>query len=98
MRITRPMERGYGHRHPHVRVTGLGELTRPGGTVALAPLSATDAGPVFKGMDPSDPSTWVRQWNPQPGMIAYLNFDGARMQARTPTGLQLGSQRRRGRL
>jgi hypothetical protein len=29
-------------------------------------------------MDPSDPVTWVRQYNPQPGMIGYLNFDGAK--------------------
>jgi hypothetical protein len=46
-------------------------------------------------MDPSDPLTYVRPWNPQPGMIAYLNFDGAAMQGRTPTGgLARGSQRR----
>jgi hypothetical protein len=29
-------------------------------------------------MDPSDPVTWVRPYNPQPGMIGYLNFDGAK--------------------
>jgi hypothetical protein len=37
-------------------------------------------------MDPSAPVTWVRPWNPQPGMVARLNFDGAKMQATTPTG------------
>jgi hypothetical protein len=26
-------------------------------------------------MDPSDPTTWVRPYNPQPGMVAQLNFD-----------------------
>lgn len=91
MRITRPITRGYGHRHPHVCLTDTGELTR-GGTVGLAPMAATDAGPAYKGMDPSDPSTWVRPWNPQPGMISRLNYDGAALQSRTPTGLQRGSQ------
>lgn len=43
-------------------------------------------GRPFAGMDPSDPSTFVRPWNPQPGMIAYLNFDGAAEQGKTPTG------------
>jgi hypothetical protein len=50
----------------------------------------------FVGMDPSDPSTYVRAWNPRGGMIAYLNFDGAQAQALTPTGgLQRGRQQRR---
>jgi hypothetical protein len=26
-------------------------------------------------MDPSDPRTWVRQYNPQPGMMGQFNFD-----------------------
>jgi hypothetical protein len=74
---------------------------RPGcsGTVAqLAPMPTSLAGPVYKGMDPSDPLTYVRAWNPQPGMIAFLNFDGAQMQSRTPTQLQRGSQARHRRL
>jgi hypothetical protein len=28
-------------------------------------------------MDPSDPTSYVRPYNPQPGMIALLNYDGA---------------------
>jgi hypothetical protein len=28
-------------------------------------------------MDPTDRSTWVRPWNPAPGMIGWLNYDGA---------------------
>jgi hypothetical protein len=54
------------------------------------------SGPHWKGMDPSDPATWVRQWSPQPGMIGFLNFDGASMpyQGRTPTQLQRGPQAR----
>jgi hypothetical protein len=49
-------------------------------------------------MDPSDPSTYVRAWNPQPGMIAQLNYDGAQMQGRTPTQVQRGSQARKRKL
>ena len=41
---------------------------------------------VFAGMDPSNPVTYVRPWNPAPGMIAALNFDGARVQDNTDTG------------
>ena len=53
-------------------------------------------GLVFAGMDPSSPVTYTRPWNPRPGMIAYLNFDGAAAQQRTPTGgVQRGRQQRR---
>lgn len=51
------------------------------------PLPVTvPGGRPFAGMDPSEPSTYVRPWNPQPGMISYLNFDGAMMQGYTDTG------------
>lgn len=93
MRVTRPFTRSYGHVHQHVDVAEHGGMQR-GGTVALPQWDATEAGPTYKGMDPSDPLTWVRPWSPQPGMIAQLNFDGAAMQSRTPTGLQRGTQRR----
>src|SRR5215831_10214047 len=96
MRITRPMPRTWGAYEP-VPFVSDGAATRPVGMgmVALAPLDATVSGPLYQGMDPSNPSTWVRQWNPQPGMIGYLNFDGAALQARTPTGgVFRGSQRR----
>jgi hypothetical protein len=59
---------------------------------------ANMSGPSFKGMDPSNPATYVRPWNPAPGMIALLNFDGASMQERTPTQLQRGPQSRPRRL
>ena len=50
----------------------------------------------FAGMDPSNPATYVRPWNPQPGMIALLNYNGAATQSRQPTGgLQRGRQQRR---
>ena len=71
------------------------------GPPSIAPHSAgpgaamaTMSGPSYKGMDPSDPVTWTRMWNPQPGMISYLNFDGARMQGTTPTQIQRGPQSR----
>jgi hypothetical protein len=71
----------------------------PGGAPALtAPLPANVAGTdmPFAGMDPSNPLTYVRPWNPRPGMIAYLNYDGAQAQASQPTGgLQRGRQQRR---
>lgn len=93
MRLTRPITRQYGYRHPLISVSGHAGMQR-GGTVGMAPMMADDTGPVYKGMDPSDPLTWVRPWSPQPGMIAQLNFDGAALQSRTPTQLQRGTQRR----
>jgi hypothetical protein len=93
--FTRPIERSWGHWHPVVHVTGGCGRPLAGGRIALADEVASMDGPAFKGMDPSDPDTWVRPWNPAPGMIGYLNFDGAAQQGRTPTGgVQRGSQRR----
>jgi len=40
----------------------------------------------YTGLDPSDPATWVRPYNPQPGMIARLNFNGAALQGNTDMG------------
>lgn len=70
---------------------GCGRVSQPG----MAPVPYNMSGPSYKGMDPSDPLTYSRPWNPQPGMVARLNFDGAQMQGRTPTQLQRGSQARR---
>lgn len=69
----------------------------PGGAPPVTGMAYTQAGPAFKGMDASDPMTYTRPWNPQPGMVAQLNFDGAQLQGRTPTQLQRGSQARRPR-
>jgi len=94
MRVTRPITRAWGHRHPVVLATP-GGRPLPGGTVGIThAMTFTDAGPSYKGMDPTDPATWVRMWNPAPGMIARLNYDGAAFQGRTPTQVQRGSQRR----
>jgi hypothetical protein len=51
----------------------LAAMYGPAGLVG--PAGSTDH--PYAGMDPSDPVTWVRQYNPVPGMIAWLNFDGA---------------------
>ena len=91
---------GYGiHNHPPVHVTP----AFPGRpcnsySAAFRMGGANMSGPAYAGMDPSDPSTWVRTWNPAPGMISFLNFDGAAMSGRTPTQLQRGPQARPRRL
>lgn len=56
------------------------------GALVMAPLPVGVNGRPFLGMDPSDPATYVRPWNPQPGMVSRLNFDGAKYQGDTPTG------------
>jgi hypothetical protein len=98
--MRRPVHAGYGtHNHTQVHVTP-GFPGRPvdnRGHVAATGLFTTNmSGPRYMGMDPSDPATYVRNWNPAPGMITYLNFDGAQMQAHTPAGgLQRGPQQRK---
>ena len=90
---------GWGiHNHTPVHITG-GFPGRPcdSYTASLASFDYSMSGPQYKGMDPSDPMTWTRQYNPVGGMISYLNFDGAALQGRTPTGLQGGSQSRKPR-
>lgn len=98
MRITKPFIRAYSTTHPVPHVTD-GIPVRPAARVALvmAPLPVGQPGNLpFDGMDPSDPVTYVRPWNPRGGMIAYLNFDGAALQSTTPSGgLQRGRQQRR---
>ena len=94
MIIMRRPVNGWGkHSHPVIRITP-GFPARPCNSYS-APFTgeaSTLSGPQYKGMDPSDPATYVRVWAPATGMIAYLNFDGAQMQERTPTG---GNQRGR---
>jgi hypothetical protein len=96
--MTRPIG-GWGiHQHPNVGVTP-GFPGRPVDIrgAAVRQSVANMSGPLYQGMDPSNPATFVRPWNPAPGMIAYLNFDGAAMQAHTPTQIQRGPQSRRPR-
>lgn len=81
----KPAARTYGQWHAPVWIDGGGHWRQRGGAVPLATMygPAGLVGPVgstdhpYVGMDPSDPVTWVRQYNPVPGMIGYLNFDGA---------------------
>jgi hypothetical protein len=101
LEVTRNVAAGPGryHRAPVLHAAGCAQV-RPAShavTPAMVPMSANWSGPVFKGMDPSDPRTHVRPWNPAPGMIAQLNYDGAALQGTTPTGLQRGPQSRRPR-
>lgn len=60
------------HAPAHGRFGGLA-----GGAVQLnaggPPNNTGGTGYGFLGLDPSDPSTWIRPFNPAPGMIAYLN-------------------------
>ncbi len=68
---------GYAGRTGRARLYGSGGLM--GGAVSLSArgpvgskLGSTGYG--YLGMDPSDPLTWPRPFNPQPGMIGYLNW------------------------
>ena len=104
MRVfSRPIS-GWGiHNHPviHIREGAWG-CERPGlnAAAAMAESIANMSGPAYQGMDPSDPATWVRPFNPVLGMISVpdLNADGAQLQGRTPTQLRRGPQSRPRRL
>lgn len=89
--ITRPFPRRYHTVHQTVHITS-GGRPAAGGALVMSPLPVGVNGQPYNGMDPSNPVSWVRPWNPAPGMIAYLNFDGARQQGSTPTGTQRGPQ------
>jgi hypothetical protein len=97
--FTRPIE-GWGiSNHPviHIREGAWGNQ-RPGlgVTAGVAAPVANMSGPAYQGMDPSDPSTWVRPFSPTTGMIGLpdLNADGAALQGRIPTQVQRGPQSR----
>ena len=84
---TRAFGSSYSSVHPYVTVSN--EFRgRPcgGGALVMAPLPVGLNGQPYNGMDPSAPVTWIRPWNPQPGMVARLNFDGAKYQGETPMG------------
>lgn len=89
-RTTRPFRRTWSETSP-VLAGMPGDGTRPlaGGTVAMPSWfkpQGVPGGLVYAGMDPSDPSTYVRPWRPVPGMVARFNFDGAQVQGETETG------------
>lgn len=68
------------HENPgtgRARLYGSGGLL--GGAVTLGARGPTGmvnggTGYGYLGMDPSDPLTWPRPFNPAPGMISYLNW------------------------
>jgi hypothetical protein len=84
---TRHFPVAYAQDHPLVTVSDAFQV-RPGsgGSLVMWPLPVGADGQPFLGMDPSVPGTWTRPYNPQPGMIARLNFDGAKAQGDTPMG------------
>lgn len=90
--VTRDMH-GSGIRRSrgeHVFYSGAAQVRPgPGGAPHVTmplPMAISGTDIPFAGMDPSNPLTYVRPWNPAPGMIAYLNVDGAQAQAMTETG------------
>lgn len=88
--MTRPIRRGWPTHHPVGYGGGVAEHGC-GGALVMTPLPVPGGGRfVFCGMDPSAPETYVRPWNPQPGMIAYLNFDGSQVQGHTSSGITPG--------
>jgi len=89
---TRSFAPQWGTRYGVMTSQARGSRPGPGGALVVSPLPVGQGGEPFNGMDPSNPVSWVRPWNPQPGMIAYLNFDGAKAQGDTPTGTRRGPQ------
>lgn len=85
---TRYFPMAYSQEEPPVWVCDdwAGGRPLPGGELIVDTPVLGVAGQPYMGMDPSAPTTWVRPYNPQPGMIARLNFDGAKLQGDTPTG------------
>jgi hypothetical protein len=67
----------YAGRTGRARLYGQGGLL--GGAVSLSARSPVGmarggTGYGYLGMDPSDPQTWPRPFNPAPGMISWLNW------------------------
>jgi hypothetical protein len=65
--------------------------------IALNPAVMTSGLAGFRpyvGMDPSDPSTWQRPFNPQPGMFARLHQDHAQAASAEPRRRKIGVLRR----
>ena len=100
MWMTRATPRTYSAWHPVVSEVPRARGIRSGGAVRigfprrLSVELGQPAGPVvqpgtdhpYAGMDPSDPVTYTRPYRPAPGMIAWLNFDGAKPNVTQTTG------------
>lgn len=88
--VSRPLV-GKGAHHQAPQMYRYPRARRPSGRTGTPRVSVplpvlAPGGRPFAGMDPSDPLTYVRPWNPAPGMIGYLNYNGAAMQGSTDTG------------
>ena len=73
----------YMHDHQYPEPPGRARLYGSGGIMGGATILNTagwvgmrrgNTGYGYLGMDPSDPSTYIRPFNPVPGMIGYLNW------------------------
>lgn len=78
-----PPNHVYMHDHQYPEPTSRAVLYGQGGlmggavTLRMRGPSGSTAGNTgygYLGMDPSDPTTWPRPFNPAPGMIGYLNW------------------------
>jgi hypothetical protein len=77
-------------------VAGTREVARYA-QIPLNPLVMTSGLAGFRpylGMDPSDPGTWQRPFNPQPGMFTRLHQDQAAGRAAEPARKRKGMIRR----
>lgn len=95
--VSRPFPRTYSETDPLLTVHVGVNPCSGGAPMVTGPLPV--AGVPYAGTDPSNQATWtVRGYRPRPGMIGKLNFNGAAVQDRTPTGgVQRGRQRGRRR-
>jgi hypothetical protein len=73
----------YHHEHAYPEPSGRARLYGNGGLMGGATVLNTagwigmrrgNTGYGYLGMDPSDPTTWIRPFNPAPGMISWLNW------------------------
>ena len=73
----------YHHDHQYPEPTSRARLYGQGGLMGGATILNTggwigmrrgNTGYGYLGMDPSDPATWIRPFNPAPGMIGWLNW------------------------
>jgi hypothetical protein len=99
MVMRRSFIRPYGHWDPHVSITPAGYPLHNGALVLGGPAGPVSRGGTdltYNGMDPSDPRTWVRPYNPQPGMVALMNFDPflSERKYESSTGTSLAKQAR----
>jgi hypothetical protein len=100
--MQRSFTRRYGHWDPYVSGTPAAYPLHNGALVLGGPAGPVSLGGTDRwnlGMDPSDPRTWVRPYNPRPGMMALFNFDpflnGEPPQFNTGTGLTTNSRPKR---